>query len=132
MPVRFGETPETWAAVKEDTASISDPTAANYAHGEAAYTEVDQNITDQGGANMRAKYLLAKLSAGSERVEPEIPLNPAVFRGHVFRVHSDGPGTVVDHHVYRVEYVEHRVPTQMLTQCETGLGGLYLRTQVPA
>jgi hypothetical protein len=129
---RRGDPADTVSATREDYASIHTPTAINYAHGEVyAYIPAEDLMT-QGAVNKRAQMELAKRSSTTEFIEVSLPLNPQIRKGQTFRINGGDIGVNVRNHVYRVEYVDHDLTRGSVDGSQTNIGGIYLRTQVPA
>ncbi len=129
---RRGEQAQPLTAIAEDRDSISNPLAENFAHGEATFSRDEEMAVNQGTINLMARRDLARLSATNKYIEVELlSLNQAVKKGMVFRING-GDMSSVDNDVFRVEYVEHAIPTQTIRDSHTRFGGVYLRTEVPA
>lgn len=129
---RHGDPTTTIAAVVHNLDSIEEPGRANYAHGEILHAVHEPALMSEGEAKGLARQLYARLSVTTERIEIELPLNPAIQKGQVFRVHGGDISLDVRDHVFRVEFVEHQTPAIGLLECSTTIGGVYLRTEVAA
>lgn len=128
-----GATARPISAVREDKASITDPLATNYAHGEVMYNHRGEPwLVGQADVNRRTRELLARFSNTTEFIEVELPFNPQIAKGHVFRVHGGDISLDVRDHVYRVLFVDHRLPSPGTARCRTHIGGVYLRTEIAA
>lgn len=127
-----GASPDPISSVVEDLASIEDPLAANYAHGEIFKVILDETLVSQGQANALALDELAQLSHTQEYIELELPLNPGIAKGSVFRTRTgDDIPLDVNNHVYRTQYVEHELLPANPIESRTRIGGIFLRLEVP-
>lgn len=119
------------AIIDDPGGSIDDPLVGTYAHGEVIDHVYDERLMHEADAVRKARELLARRASTTEYIELELPCNPQIAIGEVFRVHGGDIGTNVRNHVYRVTYVEHDMPSQNPIDCRTRLGGIYLRTEAP-